>query len=130
KIAEEFGAGYDEILSKLLILQLICNNPSTLNQATGELAKLIVEMKEPTDKYCAKLETLRDLLGQISGKIVLFTMYNDLGAKRLADYISDWGYTYVMFDGGAKKKQDALDRFKADRRIKIFLSSDQGSDSI
>jgi len=130
KIAEEFGAGYDEILSKLLVLQLICNNPSTLKLSESDLAKLIVEKKEPTDKYCAKLETLRDLLEQISGKIVLFTMYNDLGAKLLADYIADWGFTYVLFDGGAKKKQDALDRFKADRRIKIFLSSDQGSDSI
>jgi SNF2 family DNA or RNA helicase len=130
KIAEEFGAGYDEILSKLLVLQLICNNPSTLKLSESELARLVVEKKEPTDKYCAKLETLRDLLEQIGGKVVLFTMYNDLGAKLLADYIADWGFTYVLFDGNAKKKQDALDRFRADRRIKIFLSSDQGSDSI
>jgi SNF2 family DNA or RNA helicase len=120
----------DEILSKLLVLQLICNNPATLTIAQSELARAIAEKKKPTDRYCAKLDTLRELLGQIGGKVVLFTMYNDLGAKLLAKYVGDWGFTYVLFDGNAKKKQEALDRFKSDRRIKVFISSDQGSDSI
>lgn len=120
----------DEILSKLLVLQLICNNPASLGLASSELAKAVVEKRKPTDKYCAKLDTLHDLLNQITGKVVLFTMYNDLGSKLLAKYIGDWGFTYVLFDGNAKRKQEALDRFKSDRRIKVFISSDQGSDSI
>lgn len=128
-IVKEFNM-QDEILSKLLVLQLICNNPATLGIAQSELAQAIVAKKTPTDKYCAKLDTLHELLDQIGGKVVLFTMYNDLGAKLLAKYIGDWGFTFVLFDGNAKKKQDALDRFKNDRRIKVFISSDQGSDSI
>jgi len=129
KILEEFDV-QDEILSKLLILQLICNNPASLALAQSDLAKAVVEKYKPTDKYSAKLDTLHDLLDQITGKVVLFTMYNDLGSKLLKEYIGDWGHTYVIFDGNAKKKQEALDKFKNDRRIKVFISSDQGSDSI
>lgn len=129
QIVEEYQA-QDEIFSKLLILQLICNNPATLALANSDLARRIVAKRKPTDKYSAKLFTLRELLGQLDGKVVLFSMYNDLGAKLLAKYLSEWKFSYVLFDGNAKQKQDALDRFKSDRRIKVFISSDQGSDSI
>jgi hypothetical protein len=120
----------DEILSKLLILQLICNNPATLSLSDSDLARRIVEKKQPTDKHSAKLFTLRELLTQIEGKVVLFSMYNDLGARLLSRYLNQWGFSHVLFDGNQKQKQDALDRFKSDRRIRVFVSSDQGSDSI
>jgi SNF2 family DNA or RNA helicase len=129
RIVEEFKI-QDDILSKLHVLQLICNNPASLRLGDSELARAVVEKYNPTDRYSAKLDTLRELLSQVSGKVVLFSMYNKLGAQMLTDYIGDWGYSYVLFDGNAKKKQDALDRFKNDRRIKLFISSDQGSDSI
>jgi SNF2 family DNA or RNA helicase len=35
-----------------------------------------------------------------------------------------------LHDGTASQKQSAIDRFQADPNIKVFLSSDQGSDSI
>jgi SNF2 family DNA or RNA helicase len=129
QIVEEFKM-HDDILSKLLVLQLICNNPASLALSESDLARAVVAKYNPTDRYSAKLDTLRELLDQVSGKVVLFSMYNDLGAKMLKEYIGDWGHSYVLFDGSARKKQEALDSFKSDRRIKIFISSDQGSDSI
>lgn len=125
QIVEEYQM-QDEILSKLLILQLICNNPAWLKLAQSDLAQAIVEKKNPTDKFSAKLQTLKELLGQIEGKVVLFSMYNDLGAKPLSRYLTEWGISNVLYGG----KQEALDLFKNDRRIKVFVSSDQGSDSI
>jgi SNF2 family DNA or RNA helicase len=55
-------------------------------------------------------------------------MFNDYGAKMLQPYLVTWGIPYVLYDGA--KKQEAEDRFREDDRIKVFLSSDQGSDSI
>lgn len=118
------------ILSRLLILQLICNNPALLNKSDSEIAQKIVAKKMPTDKNSAKLQTLRDLLDQIDGKVVLFSMYNDFGAKPLSQYIAEWGHSFVLYDGNDKKKQDAQDRFQTDPKIKLFITSDQGSDSI
>ena len=48
----------------------------------------------------------------------------------LIPYLVDWGHIFVAYDGNAEKKQAAEDRFRVDPRVKIFLSSDQGSDSI
>lgn len=129
KINETFDI-QDEIFSKLLVLQLICNNPATLHDSNSALAQAILEKYTLTDKHCAKLETLHDLLDQITGKSIIFSMYNDLGAKMIAQHVGDWGFSYVLFDGKAAQKQEAIDRFKDDRRIKLFISSDQGSDSI
>jgi SNF2 family DNA or RNA helicase len=131
KLAEEFQLDPTEnILPKLLILQLICNNPALLYKSNSDIAKRITESRVITDKNAAKLAALKEMLEQIEGKIVLFSMYNDFGSKSLADYIQSWGHSYVLYDGSDKKKQEAQDRFQYDPLIKLFVSSDQGSDSI
>lgn len=131
QLAEEFNLNpADNILNKLLILQLICNNPALLNQSTSEIAKRIVAKKKPNDQNAAKLETLREMLGEIEGKVVLFSMYNDFGSKPLAHYLTEWGFTNVHYTGNDSEKQLAQDRFRYDPKIKVFVSSDQGSDSI
>jgi SNF2 family DNA or RNA helicase len=53
-------------------------------------------------------------------------MYSEYGSKMLAPYLAQWGHTFVLYDG----KQQSQDTFKNDPSIKIFLSSDKGSDSI
>lgn len=131
QLAQEFNLNpEDNILNKLLVLQLICNNPDLLNMSQSEIAKRIVEKKKPNDLHAAKLDTLHDLLGEVEGKVVLFSMYNDFGAKNLAKYLTQWGITNVLYNGTDEQKQLAQDRFMYDKRIKVFVSSDQGSDSI
>ena len=121
---------YSSILTKMSILQMICNNPSSVNKSDGELARALVERNNFTDKYSAKLDTLKEMVESIDGKIVLFSMFNDFGARMLMPYLVQWNVPFVLYNGSAKQKQEAEDKFRHNRRIKVFLSSDQGSDSI
>jgi SNF2 family DNA or RNA helicase len=124
------GLGDVPTISKIVPLMLVCNNPLMLAQSESKVAKAIVEKMKVTDKHCAKLETLQEMLDEIEGKVVIFSMFNDLGSKMLAPYLAKWGHSYVLYDGNPKKMQEAQDRFRQDKRVKIFLSSDKGSDSI
>jgi hypothetical protein len=120
----------DDLFSQLLVLQLICDNPALINYSNAKLALEIQAKKPPTDAHSAKLNTLKELLHSIDGKIVVFNMYDELGAKPLFNYINKWGYNAVLYDGNMTKKQEAEDRFRNDDDVKIFVSSDKGSDSI
>ena len=131
QLAEEFHLDPSEnILPKLMVLQLICNNPKLLEKSDSEIARRILEKKKVTDANSAKLQTLKEMLEQIEGKIVLFSMYNDFGARSLMSYVQQWGHSFVLYDGNDSQKQLAQDRFQYDENIKLFISSDQGSDSI
>jgi SNF2 family DNA or RNA helicase len=117
-------------ITKLIPLQLVCNNPATLLQSESVVAQEVIKKFVITDGYCAKLEKLSDLLDEIEGKVVIFSSFNALGMGMLAPYLVKWNHPFVMYNGNAKQKQLAQDRFRTDSRVKIFLSSDQGSDSI
>lgn len=124
------GANLDPVIAKMVTLQLICNNPAWVALSDGALAHKIMKKGTPTDKHCEKLQVFRDLVEQIDGKIVTFTRFNDLGARPLAGYLTQWDIPHVLHDGTTTQKQAAIDRFQSDPNIKVFLSSDQGSDSI
>lgn len=131
KLAEEFDLDPTEnILPKLQVLQTICNNPLWLKLGNSDIAKKILEKRVVTDHFCSKLETLHDMLDQIEGKVVLFSMYNELGSQPLSHYLKTWGFSFVLYHGTEKELQKAQDSFTSDPNIKIFVSSDMGSDSI
>lgn len=117
-------------MSSLAPLQIVCNNMSLLSQSSSPLAKKVADQFRPSDKNLAKLETLHDMLLDIPGKVVIFSAFTEYGSTMLAPYLAKWGHRFVIYDGNAKRKQDAQDRFTKDDSIKVFLSSDQGSDSI
>lgn len=117
-------------VASLIPLQIACNNISLLDQSESELAKKVAQQFRPTDSNLAKLEKLHDLLDEIPGKIVIFSAFTEFGSRMLAPYLAKWGHRFVIYDGNAKKKQEAQDKFTNDPNVKIFLSSDQGSDSI
>lgn len=129
-VLEDVSMEYNSLLTKMSVLQMVCNNPVTIKESQGALAQAIASKYRIGDTNCAKLDYLHDMLQDIDGKIVLFSMYNDFGAKMLMRYLVNWGHQFVLYDGTAKQKQAAQDRFREDDRIKIFLTSDQGSDSI
>lgn len=45
-------------------------------------------------------------------------------------WLREWGVNYVIYNGTSKQKQYALDNFRRDPDIRVFLSGDAGSDSI
>jgi SNF2 family DNA or RNA helicase len=128
KVLDDLPLEYNSILTKMSVLQMICNNPGIVPKSRGALAQALNQTLTFTDAHCAKLDVLKDMLLNIDGKIVLFSMFNDFGAKMLIPYLVNWGVRFVLYDGS--KKQAAEDRFRHDNRVKVFLSSDQGSDSI
>jgi SNF2 family DNA or RNA helicase len=129
-IIDDLSGDYTEMINKILPLQLICNNPALINKAQGKMADDLRQHYRWTDLHCAKLDVLRDMLAEIEGKSVIFTMFNDFGVKMLSPYLTQWGVSHVVYTGNNKQRQIAQDRFRADSRIKVFLSSDAGSDSI
>jgi hypothetical protein len=129
-IIDEMSGDYTELITKILPLQFVCNNPQLINKARGQLAHALRENYKWTDKHCAKLEVLHDMLQEVDGKVVIFTMFNEFGMKMLSPYLTSWGISHVLFTGSNKQKQIAQDRFRENPRIKVFLSSDAGSDSI
>jgi SNF2 family DNA or RNA helicase len=121
---------YATMMTRLIPLQLVCDNPALLNKSDSTIARTLVAKYKFNDTHCAKLETLKDMLDTIDGKIVIFSMFNDFGSKMLAKYIAAWNHSFVLYDGSAQHKQAAQDKFRENPHVKIFLSSDTGSDSI
>lgn len=117
-------------VASLTPLQIAVNNMSYLVHSESELAKKIAAQYRPGDQNLAKLEKLQDMLDEIPGKIVIFSAFVEFGTVMLAPYIAKWGHRFVTYEGNAKKKQEAQDKFTNDPNVRIFLSSDQGSDSI
>jgi SNF2 family DNA or RNA helicase len=113
-----------------LPLQLVCNNPALLNKSQSKIAVELSKLHSFTDKNSTKLEALKDLLDQVEGKVVIFSMFNDYGSRMLIPYLTKWGESFVLYDGSETQMQKAQDLFKENPYIKIFLSSDKGSDSI
>lgn len=87
---------------------------------------------ELTDDHCWKLERLREIITERhpSDKHIVFTTWNEYGLPVLQRAFDSWGVSYVTYAGTDKQRQEAKDRFRNDPSIRIFLSSDAGSDSI
>jgi SNF2 family DNA or RNA helicase len=79
-----------------------------------------------------KIETLRELLVEDhpDEKALVFSSFNDGLLPILEEKLEEWGVTYVRYNGTDKQKQKAEDDFKTNPDIQVFLSSDQGSDSL
>lgn len=88
-----------------------------------------------TDSRHTKKERLReDLTKHIAAspenKAIVFTVYHGLLLPKMSQWLDEWGIKHVVFEGGEKKRQDAIDLFESDPEIKVFLGSDSASDSV
>lgn len=81
---------------------------------------------------CSKLEMLIDDVLKNESKVVAFSKYNEQNLPFIAQAFEDYEISYVLFRGGMtqKQRQEAIDAFKSDDSIQVFLSSDAGGDSI
>jgi SNF2 family DNA or RNA helicase len=95
-----------------------------------KLQKLLT--RRLTDDKHTKIETLRQLLTEEhpDEKVVLFSSFNDTLHPILEKFLNDWNVPYVRYSGSPKQKQIAQDYFCNEDFVRVFLSSDQGSDSL
>lgn len=85
-----------------------------------------------TNAHHQKLDTLRGLLTEVhpNDKAVVFTRWSSTILPFLEEHLEKWGISYVTYTGTEKQRQEAIDNFQEDSEIRVFLSSDSGSDSI
>jgi SNF2 family DNA or RNA helicase len=146
-------------LAVITILQMLCDLPSMIiNSATAyeafeaaleatvgtdeepersgsELAFKILDTigaDKVTNDGHAKLEVLKSLITEVhpNEKITVFSAFNNGLMPDLRKYFDEWGVSHVYYGGSAKQRQEAEDAFKTNPSIRVFLSSDAGSDSI
>lgn len=84
------------------------------------------------DDRHTKIETLRQLLQEEhpDEKIVLFTTFSDALHPVLMNKLEEWQVPYVRYAGTDSQRQKAQDTFMQDPAVRVFLSSDTGSDSL
>lgn len=103
-----------------------------------KLRKLVDDDSKFTDAdkngncIISKMLELRDRLDQHDGKAIVFSTKTDTLLPYIAEWFDKWGITYTLYHGGLtpNQKQAAKDSFRNDPSVKVFLSSDAGSDSI
>jgi SNF2 family DNA or RNA helicase len=125
---EEFEA----ILAEMTAEEQEALGPNFLSGSEAALLLLRSLKRELTDEYSTKIETLREIVMEKhpNEKIVIFSRLADYIQPILAAKFKEWGVTYVVYRGTDKQRREAKDQFRTDPNIRLFLSSDSGSDSI
>lgn len=157
EIEEDDEEGPVNILAAITILQMLCDAPEMVNNAATlreEWELLVEDMDEDerpdpegsqaalrliealgtklTNKGHPKLEQLREDLtvNFPDEKIIVFSRWNRAFLPMVSKLLDQWGVSHVVYRGTTAQKQAAQDAFKSDPSIRVFLSSDAGSDSI
>jgi SNF2 family DNA or RNA helicase len=154
QILEEEDSGVI-ILSLIQVMQMLCDAPSMIKHSaanreefTRELLEgsdadprgseaalrlaATVKAKDLTDTGHPKLEAWREIIQEKhpTSKIVTHSTWASYIFPVWQHWLDEWGVSYVTFAGTDKQKQDALDAFRDDPSIRVFLSGDAGADSI
>lgn len=144
-------------LSMIQVLQMLCDAPSMVLQSAqnrsaflsaleqgldlggdpmGSEAALkllsMVPLGKLTDTGHTKLDAWKNILTvkHPDSKVVTHSTWASYIFPVWEKHLTDWGISYVIFSGTDKQKQNALDAFREDPDIRVFLSGDAGSDSI
>jgi SNF2 family DNA or RNA helicase len=91
-----------------------------------------INAKMFTDHDHSKLEVWKEIITEKHphDKIVTHSTWAGYIFPIWEYYLTEWGISYVVYAGGDSAKQKALDTFRADPSIRVFLSGDSGADSI
>lgn len=147
----------DGILGMISVMQMMCDAPSMVSNSAAlraayedavedyyygkpptkegsEVARKLQELltrKLDNDSH-TKIEVLRQLILEDHpvDKVIVFSSFNEALLPILEGYMKQWKVKYVRYEGSSKQKQAAQDAFTNDPSIRVFLSSDQGSDSL
>lgn len=81
----------------------------------------------------SKMIELRDWIENHDDKVIVFSTMNETLLPLIGEWFDKWGITYVSYHGGITghaNKQAVIDEFRTNPDVKVFLSTDAGSDSI
>lgn len=101
----------------------------------SEIAVTLLKGVDPrllTDNGHTKLLTWKEIITERhpTEKIVTHSTWAQYIFPVWEHWLREWGVSYVLYNGTSKQKQHALDEFRSDPDIRMFLSGDAGSDSI
>lgn len=102
------------ILSALLRLRQICNHPNSIEY-----------LKEAEGFESGKFNLLQDLLEEAleeGKKILLFAQFIEMLAI-IRRWLDSKGINYVYMDGSTKNRQNIVDNFNNDDKVRLFLIS-------
>ena len=102
------------ILTALMRLRQVCNHPNSVKALCAA-----------PGYESGKFNLLKDLLQealQAGRKILLFCQFIDMLAI-IRRHLEKSGITYLYLDGATPKRQELIDRFNDDERIRLFLIS-------
>ena len=107
------GKAKIQILSALLRLRQVCNHP-----------KLLDDKLEDED-MSAKVEQFEELLLETiesENKVLIFSQFTKM-LDILENRLKENNILYERLDGTTKNRQDVVDNFNNDKKIKVFLIS-------
>ncbi len=144
-----------EILAAINVLELICCNPIAVLESAKRYQQWLDDGGNPDDVKGSKVAwKLREHIGndkkfdvmptkattlidtilssEDDKKFVVFTSLNDALLPHLSKWLDEAEIEHVVYHGGltTKQRQAAEDAFQNDPSVRVFLSSDAGSDSI
>jgi SNF2 family DNA or RNA helicase len=144
------------ILSMIQIMQMVCDAPSMVLASAdnrdwfdeqieagikipvgtrgSDIAQILtanIPKAAFSNKGHTKIEAWYEIIDKhADSKILTFSSWGSYIFPVWEDLLQKWGISYVLFNGTSKQKQTALDRFRDDPSIRVFLSGDAGADSI
>ena len=118
-----------------MLLQFGDDMPPLSGPTGSSIALRLLEHVSPSelmDVGHSKLEWLKEILTEKhpNDKVVVHSTWASYIWPVWEHWLTKWGVSYVIYGGTEKHKQQALDRFRTDWNVQVFLSGDSGSDSI
>jgi SNF2 family DNA or RNA helicase len=151
-LKEESGVN---ALSMIQVLQMLCDAPSMVLHSANNRAEFLraLELDSGTDPWGSeaalrlldmvplsdiddaghtKILEWKDIITvkHPKSKIVTHSTWASYIFPVWESHLDEWGISYVTYTGTDKQKQEALDAFRYDPSIRLFLSGDAGADSI
>jgi SNF2 family DNA or RNA helicase len=146
------------ILAMIQIMQMVCDAPSMIKTSAEHRERFyealefergnpsmsgpvgsdlairllsVVDVEAISDVGHTKLEMWHEIIDKHpDDKIVTHSTWAGYIFPVWEHWLQKWGVSYVIYTGTDKQKQAALDAFREDSDIRMFLSGDAGADSI
>ena len=124
----------DDLSQYYRLLQYICICPEALEMTSSKVASLIPTKyyKLITNKNSNKIDALLQKIEAIQSqgdKVLVFTQFTNMSLFFLEAELKSRNINFVSHHGGQKAsdRQGAIDKFKNDPEITVFLTSDAGA---
>jgi non-specific serine/threonine protein kinase len=102
------------ILAALLRLRQVCNHPRSISA-----------FRDDVELESGKFELFKEVVTEAldSGrKLLVFSQFLDM-LSLMEDWLNEIGANYLRLDGASKNRQDLIDQFSSDEKVRLFLIS-------